>query len=254
MKWLSTIKHVETRHDHGREDGARRQGLPAAHRRARDARGRLAGARARPGRRSRRCSTDVPGLVIEDGVVQRRPQHDDRSSRHLRRRRHGALGAHRHRRGRPRQEGRAPHRRVAARRDSTPSPRQHEAATLRPAQHLVLLRRPEDGAARRSTRSAASRASTKVQGAWTRRTRSSRRAAASPAAIASSATTATASAPTMRSSSSAPASASSSTTTTARAAACAPRSARAARSTWCRKRSDLDQASAGAYVTAGIAR
>ncbi len=38
------------RDDHGGEDGAGREGLPAAHRRTRDARGGLAGARARTGR------------------------------------------------------------------------------------------------------------------------------------------------------------------------------------------------------------
>ena len=46
----------------------------------------------------------------------RRSRHDDRSAGHLRRRRHGAGGALRHRRDRPRQEGGAPHRRFSARR------------------------------------------------------------------------------------------------------------------------------------------
>ena len=51
MKWLSTIKSVDGGVDDDREDEARRQGLPAADRRVRDAGGRLAGAGARPGRR-----------------------------------------------------------------------------------------------------------------------------------------------------------------------------------------------------------
>ena len=51
IKWLSTIKNMaDERHADRREDGARRQGLPAADRRIRNARGRLAGAGARPGR------------------------------------------------------------------------------------------------------------------------------------------------------------------------------------------------------------
>ena len=51
MKWLSTIKHADERQARGREDGAGRDRLPAAHRRARGARGGLARARARPGDR-----------------------------------------------------------------------------------------------------------------------------------------------------------------------------------------------------------
>jgi hypothetical protein len=44
-----------------RADGARRDRLPAADRRARGARGRLRDPRARPGDRSSRCSTACPG-------------------------------------------------------------------------------------------------------------------------------------------------------------------------------------------------
>ncbi len=51
VKWLSTIKHADEGRLADREDGARRERLPAAHRRARGARGRLARARARPGDR-----------------------------------------------------------------------------------------------------------------------------------------------------------------------------------------------------------
>ena len=79
-----------------------------------------------------------------------------------------------------------------------------------------------------------SRPSTRSSAGSTSRTRCSRRAAACRAATASPATTATASAPTTPCSSSASrASATRSTSTSARAAASASRSARAARSRWC---------------------
>ena len=61
IKWLSTIKHADGGRLRAREDGARRDRLPAADRRVRGARGRLARARARPGGRPRRCSTRVAG-------------------------------------------------------------------------------------------------------------------------------------------------------------------------------------------------
>ena len=108
------------------------------------------------------------------------------------------VGAHRDGRRRPRQEGRAPHRRLAARRRRTRRPPKHELATLRQAEHLVLLRRAEDGAA--DARHGAPPVDLRRGGAAasTRPTRCSRRAAACRAATASSATTATASAPTTR--------------------------------------------------------
>ena len=55
----------------------------------------------------------VPGLEVDDGVVEVAAEHDDRPPGHLRRRRHGARRAHRHGRRRPRQEGRPQHRRLA---------------------------------------------------------------------------------------------------------------------------------------------
>ena len=58
----------------------------------------------------------VPGLEIKDGTVQVGANMMTGSYRHLRRRRHGAVGAHRHGGGRPWQESGAPHRRLAARR------------------------------------------------------------------------------------------------------------------------------------------
>ena len=121
-------EHGRRRHAHRREDGARRQGLPAADRRIRDARSRLAGAGARSGRRPvaarRRAGARHQGRHRAG-----RPQHDDRPRGHLRRRRHGAVRAHGDGGHRPRQEGRAPHRRLAVRhrlrapRRSTSSPR-----------------------------------------------------------------------------------------------------------------------------------
>ena len=57
VKWLSTIRHADGGRLTARADGARRRRLPAADRRARGARGRLARARARPGVRPRRCSS-----------------------------------------------------------------------------------------------------------------------------------------------------------------------------------------------------
>ncbi len=48
----------------------------------------------------------IPGIDFQsDGAVVVAPEHDDRPSRDLCRRRHGAERAHRHGRGRPRQEG-----------------------------------------------------------------------------------------------------------------------------------------------------
>ena len=59
---------------------------------------------------------DIPGVEAKpDGTVVVDRQHDDRPSRPVRRRRHGAQRAHRHRRDRPRQAGGPQHRRLAAR-------------------------------------------------------------------------------------------------------------------------------------------
>ncbi len=58
----------------------------------------------------------VPGLEVQDGVVEVDAEHDDRPPGDLRGRRHGARRAHGHGRGRPRQARRAQHRRLAARR------------------------------------------------------------------------------------------------------------------------------------------
>lgn len=86
----------------------------AADRRIRGTVGRLPGPRARPGRRPGR-----PGRRARRDVLGRhrrcRPGPDDRAPGNLRRRRHGARRADRHRRHRPRQEGRPRHRRLAVR-------------------------------------------------------------------------------------------------------------------------------------------
>ncbi len=116
VKWLSTIKQADERRADDREDGARRQGQPAADRRVRDAGGRLAGAGARPGRGPVAARRACPAWRSADGVVQVDPATMMTGAPGpVRRRRHGAGRAQRHRGGRPRQEGRAPHRRLAAR-------------------------------------------------------------------------------------------------------------------------------------------
>ena len=113
------------------------------------------------------------------------------------------------------------------------------ARGVRPAQHLVLLGRAAHGAAAARAGAPRSRRSTRSSAGSTSRTRSSRRAAASRAATASRATTATASAPTTPCSSSGDRRrATRSTTTSARAAASASPSAPAARSRWCPRRSE----------------
>ena len=93
----------------------------------------------------------VPGLTIKDGTVEVGPNMMTGYAGHLRRRRHGAVRAHGDGRGRARQEGRAPHRRLAARHDLRPAA-QARAGRLRQAQHLVLRRCAEDGAAHARTR------------------------------------------------------------------------------------------------------
>ena len=98
MMWLSTI----TRADEGNARRSRRCSSTRPASRSRPASSRARGRHARAGPRP---GTDlslldgVPGISIDDGVVQVGPDHDDRPSRHLRRRRHGARRAHGH--GRP---------------------------------------------------------------------------------------------------------------------------------------------------------
>ncbi len=88
----------------------------------------------------------VAGLTVSDGVVEVESlDHDDRPRRSLRRRRHGAGRAQRDGRRRPWQEGRALHRRLAARRGAH---RTGQACTgeLRAPEPLVLQRCAQDRA------------------------------------------------------------------------------------------------------------
>ena len=179
-----------------RADGARRDRLPAADRRARGARGRLARARARPGDRPL-AARRRPRARGRGRRRQGRTGHDDRLPGHLRGRRHGPGRAHGDGRGRARQEGGAPHRRLAARRRPyAPAPK-HELAGFDVPQHLVLRGRaraplqPQLELARRQ-----STFDEVVGGLDESNALCTRRAAASRAATASRATTATASAPT----------------------------------------------------------
>ena len=145
-----------------------------------------AGRRVRPRRR--------PG-VADDA--------DDRCAGRVRRRRRRAQRAHGHRRRRARQEGRAQHRRLAARRSEyAPGPK-HDGRRLRQAQPLVLRRpRPPRSSPSSSPTSRVARLRGGRRRPDRRRTRRSRRAGACRAATASSATAAWAPARRTRSSSS----------------------------------------------------
>ena len=119
IKWLSTIKNMA---DEGtltvEKMALDATGLSAADRRVRNARGRFADPGAGPGRRPvaarRRAGTGDQGRHRAG-----RTEHDDRLCRHLRRRRHGAVGAHGDGGRRARQEGGAAHPRVAVGQRST---------------------------------------------------------------------------------------------------------------------------------------
>ena len=126
IKWLSTIKRMDEGMLTVEKMAARRQGLSAADRRIRDAGSRLAGAGARPGRGFGAARRRARPWTSRTAWCRSR-QHDDRLRRDLRRRRHGSVRTHRDGRGRPRQEGRAPHRRVAERRVYQPAEK-HELA------------------------------------------------------------------------------------------------------------------------------
>ena len=194
MKWLSTIKHADEGKLVRRADGARRDRLPAADRRARGARGGLARARARPG--------DRPLAA---------------------RRRAGPRGRGRRRAGRAGHDDRPPG--IFAGGDMVPAERTVTVAVghgKKAARHIdawlrgVDVRAGAEARARRASSSStpgttptrrarcsrssssrgASRPSRRSSAGSTSRTRCSRRAAASRAATASRATTASASAPT----------------------------------------------------------
>ena len=84
-------------------------------------------------------------IVVDDGVVQVGPGHDDRTSRSLRRRRHGPGRAHGDRGHRPRETGCSQHRRLAPG-DGPPAGNAPRDRHDRDAQHLVLRRCPQDAA------------------------------------------------------------------------------------------------------------
>ena len=113
VKWLSTVRHADGGKLDARADGTRRQRLPAAHRRAGGARGRLARARAGPGVRSR--AARAPRRRRDQRRRgPRRPGPDDRAPGRVLRRRHRPGRAHGDHGDRPRPHGRCPHRRLAA--------------------------------------------------------------------------------------------------------------------------------------------
>ena len=89
----------------------------------------------------------VPGLEIKDGVVQVGPNMMTGYAGIFAGGDMVPVRAHGDGRGRPRQEGGAPHRRLAARTRAMRRRREARARHLRQAQRLVLRRRAEDGAA-----------------------------------------------------------------------------------------------------------
>ena len=162
MRWLSTIKHADAASlTLERWSSTRR--LPAADRRARGARGRLARSRARAGRRPVAARRRA-----RSGRHRRRRRggwrHDDRPARRLRGRRHGARRALGDRRHRSRPDGRPAHRRVATRRAGGRRRRRARADRVRPAQPVVLQRRAAHRRARGSSSPAARRPSTRSSG------------------------------------------------------------------------------------------
>ena len=195
MKWLPPSSAWKTGTSHGRKDGARREGLPAADRRIRDAGSRLAGpglgqdvdlsllAACRADDRGRRrevgpnMMTGHPGvfaggdMVPSERTVTVAVGHGKKAARHI----------------------------DAWLRGGTYAPAlKHELASVRQAQQLVLRRRAQDGAAYARSGPSGDRPSKKSCAASTKPTLCMRRAAACRAATASNATTATGCARTTR--------------------------------------------------------
>ena len=112
-----------------------------------------------------RCST-ASGLNVVDGTVQGSAPTDDRRNRHLRRRRHGAVGTHRHRSRSAMAEGRPSYRRLAARQ----RPMRQRRSTRSPASRLNAwyYGGAEDRCARRSNSRAARKLRRSRQGGWTK--------------------------------------------------------------------------------------
>ena len=145
MKWLSTIKRVDEGVLTVEKMQLDEKGFPQPTGEFETLEAEFAGARARSGRRfvvARRRAR----IADQGRHGAGRCQHDDRACRHLRRRRYGSLGAHRHGGDWPRQESGASYRRLAARRRLCAGGKAR-AGEFRQAQRLVLRRCAEDGAA-----------------------------------------------------------------------------------------------------------
>ncbi len=114
MKWLSTIKRMDEGVLTVEKMQLDEKGFPQPTGEFETLEAELAGVGARPGRRLV-AARWRPRTGNQGRRGSGRRQHDDRPCRHLRRRRHGSLRAHRYSGGRSRQEGGPPHRRLAAR-------------------------------------------------------------------------------------------------------------------------------------------
>ena len=139
----------------------------------------------------------VEGLAIQGRRRAGRAQHDDRRAGRFRGRRYGAVRTHSDGGGRPRQEGRAPHRRLASGRDLRSARRSTRSPPSTSSTPGITARRRKPCARRWRSR-AVPRPSRKWSRGSTKAMRFMRRGGACPAAIASSATIAMASARTMR--------------------------------------------------------
>ena len=142
IRWLTTIKDIAgaslTVETHGRSTRTAAR-VPTGE--FETLAGRCGRAGARPGHRQRLPAPRAGHRVQARRHGGGRPRHDDRRTRHLRRRRHGAERAHRHRRGRARQARRAAHRRLAARRAAMRSAGHAARRHLRDAEPAGLQRR-----------------------------------------------------------------------------------------------------------------
>ncbi len=114
LNWLRTITAFDGSAAAGGGHGARRHGLPPAHRPVRDPVGRHRDPGAGSGDRVGVHGGPARGRVRARRLGARVADDDDRLPRRVRWRRHGAQRAHRHGGGRPRQEGGPAHRRLAA--------------------------------------------------------------------------------------------------------------------------------------------
>ena len=138
MRWLSTIKEADEGKLTIEKMELDESGFPQPTGEFEELRGRLGRAGPRAGHRpvaARRRIRDRGRRRCRPG----RAEHDDRPRGGVCGRRHGARRAHRHGRHRPRQEGGAPHQRLAR---AALRARPERAGDLRQAEHLVLLDAP----------------------------------------------------------------------------------------------------------------